>query len=294
MRQPAATAKLPARLAGLLLAGLCTSALAAVELPGFLTPKKSMARHGGTVFELRMVPREDGNGAAIPITKAQLRQTLTGLDHRLKSFGIRDATLTPNGDDGLQINVPGVAAEAAKPIRKLLEKSGKLELREVSTRNDEAGPDGQTLAARVAANKEIVPGYKVFLLTRKDADGNEIVSPILLNRRAAISGSDIALATPSPQQADAVLVTLNREGTDKMIALTKDMQPGRGRIAIVLDGEVVSAPVLMQAPLGKNFIVEGLREPGEVQTLASALMNPLELRVTIEAERNVAPPATPK
>lgn len=288
------TVKPPPHLLGLLVAVLCTHALAASELPGFLTPKKTLASHGGTVFELRMEARKDDNGAAIPITKAQLKQTLAVLDKRLKSSDIRDALLTENGDDGLLVKVPGVDADAAKPVRNLLEKTARLVLREVFTRNDETGPDGKSLAERVAANKEIVPGYKVFSHKHKDGDGNEITTPILLNKRTAIGSWDIEQAMASPQQAEAVAITLNREGANKLIALTKDMVAGRDRIAIVLDDEVISAPVVRSTPLGKQFVIEGLREPGEVQTLVAALMYPLEFRVAIETQRNIPPPTALK
>ena len=290
LQRAAATAGFPACLLGLLVTGLGASALAAVELPGFLTPKKSLVTHGGTVFELRIVPREDDTGASILITKAQLQQTIAVLDKRLKAQGMRDARVAAGDDERIVVKLPGVAADAAKPVRNLLEKTGKLELREVSTRNDEASPDGKTLAARVAAKEEIVPGYRIYPYTRKDADGNETTTPILLNRRSAISGGDIALATPSPQQADAVFITLNKPGTDKMIAFTKDMARGKDRIAIVLDGIVISAPVVNFVPLGKSFIIEGLREPGEVQSLVCALSCPLEFSVVIETERSIPPP----
>ncbi|MEX1116090.1 MAG: protein translocase subunit SecF, partial [Akkermansiaceae bacterium] len=117
---------------------------------------------------------------------------------------------------------------------------------------------------------------------------NETLRPILLNRRMALGGSDIANAVPSPQQGDAVSITLNSDGTDKMIALTKDMRPGVDRIAIVLDGEVISAPVVNQVPLGKQFIIEGLNEPGEVQSLANSLMNPLENALVVESFSSVS------
>ena len=150
--------------------------------------------------------------------------------------------------------------------------------------------NGKTLAARVEAGNEIVPGYKAYTYQHKDADGNPRSVPILLNRRAALGGQDIELATPSPQQPGAVSISLNDAGTDKMIALTQNMTPQRDRIAIVLDGLVISAPVVNQVPLGKNFIVEGLREAGEVQSLASALMCPLEMPLVIEDERTLPPP----
>ena len=136
---------------------------------------------------------------------------------------------------------------------------------------------------------EIVPGYRAYMLKGKDEDGNEYHRPILLNRRIALGGSDIANAVPSPQQTDAVAITLNGDGTDKMIALTKNMRPDMDRIAIVLDGEVISAPVVNQVPLGKQFIIEGLREPGEVQRLANALMNPLENPLVVEEDAQRLP-----
>ncbi len=255
-----------------------------------LAPRKSMKTDGGTEFSLRLLPLEDENGTKQPITKKQVNQAIGVLEKRLKAMKVRDAHVTPQGDSGILVQIPGVTAETSQPLKSLLKISGKLELREVHPRNDEANLNGKTLAARVEAGNEIVPGYKAYTYQHKDADGNPRSVPILLNRRAALGGQDIELATPSPQQPGAVSISLNDAGTDKMIALTQNMTPQRDRIAIVLDGVVISAPVVNQVPLGKNFIVEGLREAGEVQSLASALMCPLEMPLVIEDERTLPPP----
>lgn len=53
----------------------------------------------------------------------------------------------------------------------------------------------------------------------------------------------------------------------------------------MLDGEVISAPIVNQVPLGKQFIIEGFQQPGEVQNLAYSLMNPLEFPLVIQRER---------
>lgn len=244
---------------------------------------------GGSSFSLTIQPRMDANGEEMPITPSQVDQAITVIEKRLNGMGTAEPIIARQGDNGILLQMPGVEPEESAKIRATLEKVAKLELREVSPRNEEVGPDGKTLAARVLEGNEIVPGYRAFNHKSKDEDGKETQRPILLNRRAALGGSDIALATPSPQQADAVAITLNSGGTDKMIALTKNMRPGQDRIAIVLDGEVISAPVVNQVPLGKQFIVEGLREPGEVQSLANALMNPLENALVVGEFRNVSP-----
>jgi SecD/SecF fusion protein len=245
---------------------------------------------GGSSFSLRIQEREDGAGNKMPITKEQVDQAIIVIEKRLNSMGTAEPMIARQGDDGILVQMPGVEPEESARIRTTLEKVAKLELREVSPRNDEVGgPNQKDLASRVADGSEIIPGYRAYTLKGKNQDGVDYTRPILLNRRMALGGSDIALATPSPQQNDAVAITLNSDGTDKMIALTKDMRPGMDRIAIVLDGEVISAPVVNQVPLGKQFIVEGLNEPGEVQNLANALMNPLENPLVVEEERTVSP-----
>lgn len=244
---------------------------------------------GGSSFTLRVQPRESDSGEKMEVTPQQVEQAIIVIEKRLNSMGTSEPLIARQGADGILVQMPGVEPETSAKIRETLEKVAKLELREVSRRNDEPGDDGKPLAERVQNGSEIIPGYKAYTLKGKDEDGNEYTRPILLNRRMALGGSDIADAVPSPQQADAVSITLNAEGTDKMIALTKNMRSGLDRIAIVLDGEVISAPVVNQTPLGKQFIVEGLREPGEVQNLANALMNPLENPLVVEMEDTVSP-----
>ena len=244
---------------------------------------------GGSSFSLHIQPRTDETGAEMAVTPHQVDQAITVIEKRLNGMGTAEPIIARQGTAGILLQMPGVEPEESAKIRATLEKVAKLELREVSPRSHETGPDGKSLAARVESGGEIVPGYKAFIYKHKDSDGNEIKTPILLNKRSALGGKDIALATPSQQQADAVDIVLNNEGTDKMIALTKDMRPGQDSIAIVLDGIVISAPSVKSVPLGKRFIVEGLHEPGEVQSLANALMNPLENALKVDEMRNVSP-----
>jgi SecD/SecF fusion protein len=244
---------------------------------------------GGVSFSLHIQPRTDVDGNPMPITPSQVQQAIDVIEKRLNSMGTADAIIARQGTDGILLQMPGVSATESDRIRSTLEQTAKLELREVSSRNDEVGADRKSLATRVSERSEIVPGYQSFVQKHKTEDGKEIETPILLSRRAALGGSDIALALPSQQQTDAVEITLNGGGTDKMIALTQNMQEGHDRIAIVLDGEVISAPVVNKVPLGKQFIVEGLRDPGEPQKLANSLMNPLENALKIDEMRKVSP-----
>ncbi len=244
---------------------------------------------GGSSFSLHIQPRTDAEGAEMPVTPSQVDQAIAVIEKRLNGMGTAEPIIARQGSNGILLQMPGVEPQESDRIRATLQKVAKLELREVSPRNEELGPDRKTLAVRVSEHTEIVPGYQAFIHKNKDEDGKETQFPILLNRRAALGGSDIAMATPSQQQADAVDITLNSAGTDKMIALTKNMRPQQDRIAIVLDGEVISAPVVNQVPLGKQFVITGLRDPGEPQNLANSLMNPLENALVVDEMRKVSP-----
>jgi SecD/SecF fusion protein len=271
-----------------LLLGVCAlCVLAATPLKERL--KGGIDIIGGSSFSLRIQEREGDDGSKMPITKEQVDQAIIVIEKRLNSMGTAEPMIARQGESGILVQMPGVEPEESARIRTTLEKVAKLQLHKVSARNDEVGADGKTLAQQVFEGFKKEPGYLAFNQKSKDQDGNEFQRPILLKRVAALGGKDIALATPSPQQPDAVSITLNNDGENKMIALTKDMNAG-DRIAIVLDGEVISAPGLKEhGPLGKQFQIDGLSEPGEVQNLANALMNPLENSLVVEEERTVSP-----
>jgi SecD/SecF fusion protein len=271
-----------------LLLGICGLCILSI-MPPKERLKGGIDIRGGSSFTLEIQPREADDGTLMPITAQQADQAKKIIQKRLDAMGTKEAVIATQGANSILVQISAVTSEESDAVRLILEKVAKLELREVSTRNEEVGADGKKLPDRVKEGLEIVPGYKVYDYKHKDADGNEIVTPILLNRRVALGGSDIYQAYPSQQQPDAVSIVLNGPGTDKMIALTQPMQRGRDRIAIVLDGEVISAPVVQQTPLGKDFIIEGLNEPGEVQALANSLMNPLDNALKVGEMRKISP-----
>jgi SecD/SecF fusion protein len=241
---------------------------------------------GGSSFTLRVQPREGANGQMEPPTASQIDQAIIVLRNRLDAKGTEEAQFNRLGEDQIQVQMPGVSEQESNAIRDAIEKVAKLELREVSPRSDEV-IEGKTLAQRAHEGLEIVPGYRPFMVKNKTEEGQEYEQPILLNRHAALGGSDIVQAYPSPQQNDAVAVTLSSEGADKMYNLTKNMRLGVDRIAVVLDGKVLNAPVV-QAILSKDFVISGLQDPGEPKALSDALMNPLENPLKVETQNKVS------
>ena len=231
---------------------------------------------GGASFSLQVQPQEGPNGKQRPITTSQVEQAMAVIEKRLLEIGYREAIMFQQGQDGIMLQIPGVEPEAAEDIRQTLMKVAKLTIHRVSERSNEPVQNGtKTLAQAVLDGEEFVVGQRAYTYEYTDEDGNKLEQAVLLYRRAALDGEDIADAQPSPQQSDAVAITLDGDGAEKMLALTSDMNIGQDRMAVVLDGEVVNVATV-QAQLYKNFVIEGLDDRAEVERLSKQLLNPLQ------------------
>ncbi len=103
----------------------------------------------------------------------------------------------------------------------------------------------------------------------------------------SITGKDVVSARPSATQRGVVDVVLSNSGAVKMNSLTSGMEKGKNRLAVVLDNQVKSAP-LVNDTLGKNFIIEGLSAPGEAEEICKALANPLSNDLQVEGRKDVS------
>jgi SecD/SecF fusion protein len=284
------------------LCGLCALAI----YPPKETLKGGIDLIGGFSYTLQVQPKIDENtGLPITLTKDDVEQAKSILEKRLNALGTTEMQIVTQGTDQILIQIPGVAAEDAEGVRDTLEKVAKLELRKVNLDGfQQGGPDGLTLAERIynrqnnikkadgtlADQASRVPGYTAFEHKQEDDEGVERTSYLLLSNRSALTGKDVQEAWPQSDVGNIfVSISLTSAGEDKMINLTKDMVPLQDRIAVVLDGEVVTAPVVNQVPLGKNFIIEGQNSVDEARSLANALKNPLENPLKIIENSEISP-----
>ncbi|MFN9028138.1 MAG: hypothetical protein ACK5VX_18295, partial [Akkermansiaceae bacterium] len=135
---------------------------------------------GGSAFTVRIQQKLNGNGDPMPITKDQVNEAIRVIESRLDPDGKKDLLAVQQGEDSIIVQMPGIKPEESAGIRDILETVAKLELKEVSPRNNEIGANGKSLAQRVFDGEEVDPGYKAYMLTSKDSEGNEFTNPILL------------------------------------------------------------------------------------------------------------------
>ena len=277
----------------LLIAGIAVLCVLALNPPSFERPnpkegkppvptlKPGIDLAGGSAFTVEVQKRTDQDGNLIDVSPESVQQAIKTLVDRLNPTGTKDLLIQAQGKDRITIEMPGISADEADQTKRLIEQTAKLELRKVHL-------DSATQAPLVKAGQVIVPGYAYFLYKGTDRENNPFEEPLLLSRRIEIEGKHVKKAVPSQQDTGVVLIRLSHEGGNRMIDLTAKMIPGRERIAVVLDGVVMSAPVVQTVPLGSNFEISGMGSLQESKDLASALMNPLENPLIILEVRQVS------
>lgn len=226
----------------------------------------------------------DAAGLEQPRTSRDIEQTIQILEKRLKTLKVKNSRVQSQGNDRIVVQIPQITTTQAIIVPLALQIPAKLELKLVH-------PDTRTLANKVAADpeNEVVPGYELKVLEDTDDDDRPTFENILVKRRAILDASSIIHAQelygPREGQLD---IELSKRGADKMFAATNQMQHGRDRIAIVLDGKVLSAPTV-QSALSKNFQISGMGTAKESAALAAALLNPLKSPLTLEKEESFTP-----
>ncbi|MEE2614788.1 MAG: protein translocase subunit SecD [Verrucomicrobiota bacterium] len=195
-------------------------------------------------------------------------------------LGVVEPDIRPLGEDKIMIQLPGLSAANQSKARKIVTEAAFLEFGLVH----ENSP-------ALIANGITPQGYKKFSKTRRDPQGNEYTDEVLveLPNKYGLKGEQISDARPSRDPLTSnplILFTFNSQGGAAMGSLS-GKNVGRA-MAIILDGELMSAPVL-QEQITSNGQITGDFKMQEAATIANSLLNPLKAPLKIEEEMSVEP-----
>jgi len=258
------------------LSALCLSSLFKKDESGQwkITIKPGLDLRGGTQFLLELA----GN-----TTRSSLDQAVEVIRKRVDSVGVAEPVIQPVGEKRIIVQIPGVSEADKTSYRHQLERVAKLEFAMVH-------PETERLTEKSRGPAPQIPiDYQILKLRDRQANGQVNETPIVVRRRSEISGKSVANAFRSVDQLGraVVIIEFNSDGREKFGRLT-EQNIGK-RMAIILDGEVYSAPVIRSAIYGSCEISGGNMSPTEAEELASVLKNPLENPVSIVDERGVDP-----
>ncbi len=197
----------------------------------------------------------------LTINNAALKQSIEIVRRRIDDVGTKEPTILQRGEKRILVELPGL--KDPERIKKLLGKTAQLNFRLVND-NSEFGTD------------ELI---------------SETGEKLKISKRIIMSGDNLVDAQPSiqnQQNEPTVSFTLDRLGAQKFGRATTD-NVGK-RLAIVLDGTVISAPNINEPITSGNGVISGnfsFQEATDLSLLlrSGALPTPLD----VVEERTVGP-----
>ncbi|MCX7871860.1 MAG: protein translocase subunit SecD [Verrucomicrobiae bacterium] len=241
--------------------------------------KLGLDLQGGTSF-LVGIDTNKLNKADPEAKKAALSQAVEVIRKRVDRFGVAEPIIQPAGDDRILIQLPGLSEADKESAKRQIQRAAFLEFRMVHPQSDELIKKGI-----------IPPGYEILKERRRDGN-KEYYEPIVVSKKAerGFTGKYIKRAMPDRDPITGQILIrfeLIDEGAKLFADITRE-NIGQ-RLAIVLDGELYSAPIIRSEIPSGSGVIEGRFTPEEAIELANVLENPLETPVSILEARDVEP-----
>jgi len=234
---------------------------------------------GGTSFLLQLVPQ---NGQEI--TADMLQQAVEVIRKRVDKFGVSEPVIAPQGTGRILVQIPGLDPAQIQSTKEQLQQVAKLEFAEVH-------PNSDALIAQIDKGEAIVPPGYVIKESVQTRDEKSVTERLLVRKQADLTGEHVTKAFATfDQQGYGVSLNLDSEGAKTFLDVTTELAPYKGRLAILLDGKIQSAPAIRNGPIaGGQASITGNFKEKDARELASVLENPLRTPVTIEETRSVSP-----
>ncbi len=240
--------------------------------------KLGLDLQGGVEFLVSMDATRLKDIADVSGARAQVIEVLR---KRVDRFGVAEPIIKPMGQSDILIQLPGLTDAEKEAARAQIQRTAFLEFRLVHPESDslvrqEIVEPGYELKSEKSRNSEPGAPRRVFLVSKQSERG-------LGGQHVSWSGVHLDPVTGQPK----ISVRFNSEGAALFGEVTRDSV---GRLmAIILDGELYSAPRINEPILGGNCEISGDFEITEAATLANVLQNPLQAPVSIQQERSVDP-----
>jgi preprotein translocase subunit SecD len=194
------------------------------------------------------------------------------IERRINAIGTLEPTIIRQGSDRIVVQVPGLKDPQA--LKEMIGKTAKLEFKLV----DELALPEDTAKGKARVGSQVLP----------NADGGGFVA---VRRLGGIKGDKLTGAQQGfdPQDNQPVVnIQFDSEGGQKFARMT---QQNNGKLfAIILDGQVISAPRINEPILGGASQISGNFSVESAGQLAIALNSgalPVDLKIV--EERSVGP-----
>jgi preprotein translocase subunit SecD len=223
---------------------------------------------GGGLIRLTVTP-----AAITERIRQTIEQSIQIVERRVNQLGTVEPLIQRQGADRILVQVPGL--QDPSRLKELLGKTAKMEFRMV----DSTVPPDQAQQGRVPPDSEVL------------MSSTSPKIPYVIKKQILVSGGDLTDAQPGFDQRSGepiVSFRFNTSGARKFAQATSENvgQP----FAIVLDNEVISAPVIREPITGGSGQISGSFTVQQANDLAILLRaGALPAPLTVIEERTVGP-----
>jgi preprotein translocase subunit SecD len=205
--------------------------------------------------------------------RQSVEQSIQIIERRVNELGTVEPLIQRQGVDRILVQVPGL--QDPTRLKELLGKTAKLDFRMVDV----------SMPAEQAAQGRVPPDDEILYSTTQPK------TPYLVEKRILVSGGDLTDAQPGfDQRTNEPIVSFrfNTSGARKFAQVTQE-NVGKP-FAIILDNQVISAPVIREPILGGSGQISGSFTVESANDLAILLRaGALPAPLTIIEERTVGP-----
>lgn len=241
---------------------------------------------GGVAFTLEVDERAAGSEPAQE-RQEKLQKAIEIIGTRINAFGVAEPVIRPVGENRIEVQLPGVSTKDNPEVVDTVKKPARLDFRVVHP----------TLSPRNTPGGEVPAGYELMTLDYEGRAGETAAEELFIKRRPEMSGESIdrSFVRADLYGKPEIILMFTKEGRDKFAQVTREIvqeaqQAGTvGRLAIVLDGKLYSAPSVREEINSDSAQITGSFSDREALNLANVLNNPLDLPLVIKEQYEVGP-----
>ena len=195
------------------------------------------------------------------VTRAEMEQASQVIRQRVDSLGVTEPEIQLQGQDQVVVNIPGVTdTERAVELIGRTAQLGFYEVLAVAGGQPVPAEEVEAVKEDIRAELEGDPAFEegetkiLFEESPLPEGGGTVVTGYVVPENPAVRGDALDSATQAQDQSGFLEVQMNftREGGDQFGDLSQQIvdnalangTPGQGRLAVVLDEDVVSAPTI--------------------------------------------------
>ena len=251
--------------------------------------RKGLDLRGGVAFTLEIQPSAEEDNATLDNANGDssaMDKVVEIMSERLNAFGVAETIVRKKGETTIEVQIPDRTTKQNPEMIEELQRPARLAFHMVSI--DPAAP-ANPLEDDEWINDDGTP----FVALRNNARVEEVA---WVTRYPQADGDILDKAAPRQDQSGGWYIALDftSEGGQEFGKLTGEIANSNtagaiGRLAVVLDGVLESAPTVKKRIDGGSAVIEGSFTRRESKMLSDILNNPLKVSLVIGEKYEVSP-----